>query len=139
MMMSSLSFIWVLCFNFLILIIVVVSPPFALIVFSLNLSLVVVLVQLELLLHGVSGGPSATVCWPSIDQDIPSIVGVLSKRALYVLNFSVLRYVPVIRSQAYIFPFERHQTLLINLFLLKGFVSYNTRSFVVFCVFVSSY
>ncbi|GMN44251.1 hypothetical protein TIFTF001_013463 [Ficus carica] len=44
---------------------------------------------IELLICGVSGSPSATECWPSIDWDISSIIGVLSKRVLHVLDFSV--------------------------------------------------
>ncbi|GMN40948.1 hypothetical protein TIFTF001_010163 [Ficus carica] len=82
-------------------------PTFRVDVCSSDLSLDVVLVPPELLLYGISGRSSATESWPLIDRDIPSIVGVLSKRALHVLDFSVPRCVPIIGPQTCIFPFER--------------------------------
>ena len=75
---------------------------------SPNLSLGIVLIPLKLLLCRVSGNPNATEFWPLIDRNILPIACVLSKKALYMLDFSVLRYLPVIGSQAYVFPFERY-------------------------------
>ncbi|GMN47396.1 hypothetical protein TIFTF001_016576 [Ficus carica] len=77
---------------------------------------------IELPLCGVSNGFSATESLPSIEKENPLIVGVLLKKALHVLIFSVPKYIPVIGPQAYVFSFELHQILLMDLFLLKGFV-----------------
>ncbi|GMN40262.1 hypothetical protein TIFTF001_009494 [Ficus carica] len=77
----------------------VVSPPSELVVYSSDLSLDGVLVPLELLM-------------------------VLSKRALNMFDFSVLRYITIIEPQAYVFSFERHQILLVDPFLLKSFISF---------------
>ena len=73
-----------------------VSSPSALVVYPSDRSLDSVLVSIELLLCEVSSNPSTTESWPSIDQEIPSTVWVLSKRALHVLDFSVSSYIPVI-------------------------------------------
>ncbi|GMN36857.1 hypothetical protein TIFTF001_006352 [Ficus carica] len=95
-------------FQYVNLIMEVVSPPFALIICLSDPSVGVVLVPLELLLCRVRGDFSATKSWLSIDRDTPSIIGVLSKRTLHVLDFSVPRYVPIIEFQSYSFPFKHH-------------------------------
>ena len=103
-----------------------VFSTFELAIYPSYLSLESILVLLELLLHKISSSPSTTESWPLNDPENSLIVGILSKRVLYVFDFSVSMYIPVIGSQAYVFPFERDQILLVNPFLLKGFVSYNT-------------
>lgn len=77
MTMSLQRFIWVYYFCFLLQIMKVVSRPFTLVVCPSDLSLNGVLVRLELFLYGVSSSPSTIKSWPSIDWEIPSIVGVL--------------------------------------------------------------
>ena len=111
-------------FIFLFVIMEVVSPPSKLIIYSSDMSFDGVLVPLELLLCGVSSGPSATKSWPSIDQENPLIVGFCWKEP-YMYSISVCRS---------ILPF--YQIILMDPFLLKGFVSYNTR-FLMFDIFVS--
>ncbi|GMN71199.1 hypothetical protein TIFTF001_052637 [Ficus carica] len=86
----------------------VVSSPSKLVVYLSDLSFDDILIPLELLLCRVSGSPSAIEFWPSIDYKNPLIVGVFSKRALHVLDFSVPKYIPIIESQAYFFSFEHY-------------------------------
>ena len=76
------------------------SPPSMLVIYPLDLSLEDVLILLELLLRGVSDDPSSIESWYSIDWKILSIFGILSKRALYVLDFNVSRFTSIIGLKA---------------------------------------
>ena len=69
----------------------VVSPPSELVIYPSDLSLDSVLIPLELLLCGVSGGPSVTESWPSIDWENPLIVGVLLKKSLACVRFQCVK------------------------------------------------
>ena len=134
MMIYLVSFLWVFYFCLLFLIMEMVSPLSVLVGYPSDLSFDGVLDLLELLLYRVNSDYCATESWLSIDQKIPLTIEVFSKRALQVLNFSVPGYIPVIGLQAYVFPFEYHQISLVDLFLFKGFVSYNT-GFIMFDFF----
>lgn len=61
---------------------------------------------LDLTLCEVGDGPSVTWFWPSIDQRFPSIVGILSKRVLYVFDLNMSRYFTIIRLHTYVFSLE---------------------------------
>lgn len=100
MTMSLPSFIQILYFCLLILITEMNSPPSTLVICPLDLSLGGVLILLELLLCEVSGGPNSIESWSSSDRKIQSIFGVLSKRVLYVLDFNVSRFTPIIGLKA---------------------------------------
>ena len=127
MTLSSQLFLWVFYFIFCYLYITeAVSLPSEFVVYSSDLSFYGVLVSLKLLLCGVSSDSSATKSWPLINRENLLIVKVLSKRALNVLDINMARYIPIIGPQAYVFSFERDQILLVDLFVLKGFVSCNT-------------
>ena len=94
--MSSSYFLLMFYFCLLFLITRVVYPPSALVIYLSDLSLDSVLISLELLLCGVSSGHCVTEFWPLIDREILLTVGVLSKKVLHVLDFSVPRYISVI-------------------------------------------
>lgn len=84
-----------------------------------------VLILLELFLYGIIVDPSAAKSWLLINQRIPLIVGLLSKKkkkkTLLVLHLSVLKYITCYQLQVYVFFFEHHQTLLIGYIFIERF------------------
>ena len=97
---------------------VVVFSPSTLVCYMLDLSLCDILVPLDMNLDEFSGCLYVKIGILSINLEFLSIVNELLKRALCVLNDSLLRYYPVFGPQISIFSFVQHQTKP-NQFLLR--------------------